>query len=70
MEGCQHNTMDVEYYGPNPQMAFWYLGALRASEEMARYLGEEEFALKCQNLFERRQPVGRAKSVQWRLFRT
>ena len=20
MEGCQHNTMDVEYYGPNPQM--------------------------------------------------
>ena len=21
MEGCQHNTMDVEYYGPNPQMA-------------------------------------------------
>ena len=20
MEGCQHNTLDVEYYGPNPQM--------------------------------------------------
>jgi hypothetical protein len=20
MEGCQHNTMDVEYFGPNPQM--------------------------------------------------
>jgi hypothetical protein len=41
MEGCQHNTMDVEYYGPNPQMGVWYLGALRAAEEMARYLGEE-----------------------------
>jgi non-lysosomal glucosylceramidase len=26
MEGCQHNTMDVEYYGPNPQMGIWYLG--------------------------------------------
>ena len=38
MEGCQHNTMDVEYYGPNPQMGGWYLGALRAVEEMARYL--------------------------------
>jgi uncharacterized protein (DUF608 family) len=38
MEGCQHNTMDVEYYGPNPQMGAWYLGALRAMEEMARYL--------------------------------
>jgi len=53
MEGCQHNTMDVEYYGPNPQMGTWYLGALRAMEEMARYLGEEEFAATCRDLFER-----------------
>ena len=52
MEGCQHNTMDVEYYGPNPQMGVWYLGALRAAEEMARYLGEEEFAATCRRLFE------------------
>jgi uncharacterized protein (DUF608 family) len=53
MEGCQHNTMDVEYYGPNPQMGFWYLGALRAAEEMARYLGEWAFAGTCRDLFER-----------------
>ncbi|MEO7910841.1 MAG: GH116 family glycosyl-hydrolase [Roseiflexaceae bacterium] len=53
MEGCQHNTMDVEYYGPNPQMGFWYLGALRAGEEMARYLGEADFAATCHDLFER-----------------
>ncbi len=53
MEGCQHNTMDVEYYGPNPQMGGWYLGALRATEEMARGLGEEEFARTCRDLFER-----------------
>lgn len=53
MEGCQHNTMDVEYYGPNPQMGFWYLGALRAAEEMARHLGEEAFARDCRELFER-----------------
>ena len=53
MEGCQHNTMDVEYYGPNPQMGCWYLGALRAMEEMARYLGEEEFAVICRDLFKR-----------------
>lgn len=52
MEGCQHNTMDVEYYGPNPQMESWYLGALRAVEEMARYLGDDEFAATCQRLFE------------------
>jgi uncharacterized protein (DUF608 family) len=53
MEGCQHNTMDVEYFGPNPQMGIWYLGALRAAEEMARYLGEDEFAADCRDLFER-----------------
>ncbi len=52
MEGCQHNTMDVEYYGPNPQMGIWYLGALRATEEMARYVGDSEFAATCHSLFE------------------
>ncbi len=53
MEGCQHNTMDVEYYGPNGQMCGWYLGALRAAEEMARYLGEDAFADTCRSLFDR-----------------
>ena len=52
MEGCQHNTMDVEYYGPNPEMTGWYLGALRSAEEMARHLGERELAAKCHRLFE------------------
>jgi uncharacterized protein (DUF608 family) len=52
MEGCQHNTMDVEYYGPNPQMTGWYLGALRACEEMARHLGDDAFADECRRLFE------------------
>ena len=51
MEGSQHNTMDVEYFGPNPQMGFWYLGALRASEEMANYLGDKTFAKTCNNLY-------------------
>jgi uncharacterized protein (DUF608 family) len=51
MEGCQHNTMDVEYYGPNPQMQGWYLAALRAVEEMARHLGEATFADECRGLF-------------------
>jgi non-lysosomal glucosylceramidase len=52
MEGCQHNTMDVEYYGPNPQMGIWYLGALRSAEEMGRYLGDKDFAGLCRRLFE------------------
>lgn len=52
MEGVQHNTMDVEYFGPNPQMQLWYLGALRAGEEIALYLKDETFAKKCRSLFE------------------
>jgi non-lysosomal glucosylceramidase len=52
MEGCQHNTMDVEYYGPNPQMGIWYLGALRAAEEMARHIRDAPFANTCRTMFE------------------
>lgn len=51
MEGSQHNTMDVNYFGPNPQMAFWYLGALRAAEEMAVAMKDKAFAAKCHKLF-------------------
>jgi uncharacterized protein (DUF608 family) len=51
MEGCQHNTMDVEYFGPNPQMEFWYLGALRAGQEMAKYMKDKDFEKRCAELF-------------------
>jgi len=44
--------MDVEYYGPNPQMGIWYLGALRAGEEMARRMGDKNFALTCRRIFD------------------
>ena len=52
MEGCQHNTMDVEYYGPNPQMGIWYLGALRAMAAMAQTVGDVPFAERCRSLYE------------------
>ncbi len=55
MEGRQHNTMDVDYYGPNPQMGLWYLGALKAGAEMAAYLKDKEFEKKCRDLFARGQ---------------
>ncbi|WP_084812367.1 GH116 family glycosyl-hydrolase [Flammeovirga pacifica] len=51
MEGVQHNTMDVEYYGPNPQMQIWYLGALKAAEKMALEVKDKAFAKKCNQLF-------------------
>ena len=49
MEGVQHNTMDVEYFGPNPQMQFWYLGALKAMQQMAGHMGEKALAQKSVN---------------------
>ena len=53
MEGSQHNTMDVNYFGPNPQMGFWYMGALRAAEEMAKAMNDKALAKKCRTLFEK-----------------
>ncbi len=53
MEGVQHNTMDVEYHGPNPQMEVWYLAALRSAAAMATYVGDDSFASKCTDLADR-----------------
>ena len=53
MDGEQHNTMDVNYYGPNPQMGFWYLGALRAAEEMSKAVGDAAFAKECREIYEK-----------------
>ncbi len=52
MEGVQHNTYDVEFYGPNPMCGIYYLGALRAGEEMARAAGDTSSAQVYRSLFE------------------
>jgi non-lysosomal glucosylceramidase len=52
MEGCQHNTMDIEYYGPNPEIEFWYLGALKAAAAMAKYLNDADYYKTCSTLFQ------------------
>ncbi len=51
MEGVQHNTYDVEFYGPNPQCGIYYLGALRAGEEMARATGDTASADEYRRMF-------------------
>lgn len=51
MEGVQHNTYDVEFIGPNPLCGVWYLGALRAGEEMARAVGDQASAGEYRRLF-------------------
>jgi uncharacterized protein (DUF608 family) len=52
MEGVQHNTYDIEFHGPNTMMGSFYLGALRAAEEMARHLGEADVADEYRAVFE------------------
>ncbi len=42
LDDWQHNTYDVDFYGPNPILTNYYLGALKAGAEMASYLGEKE----------------------------
>ncbi len=49
-EGVQHNTYDVEFYGPNPMCGIYYLAALRASALMADRVGESDFAEECRRL--------------------
>jgi non-lysosomal glucosylceramidase len=51
-DGVQHTTYDVEFYGPNPLVGIYYLGALRAAEEMARAVGENSSADEYRKLFE------------------
>lgn len=50
MEGEQHNTYDIEFYGPNSMMGTLYLGALAAAARMARHLGETETAATYEKL--------------------
>jgi uncharacterized protein (DUF608 family) len=50
--GVQNNTYDVAFFGPNPLCSIYYLGALRAGEEMALASGDEASAQQYKALFE------------------
>ena len=52
IESKQHNTYDIDFYGANTMVGSLYLGALRAGEEMARELGDPDFAARCRRIFE------------------
>jgi uncharacterized protein (DUF608 family) len=53
LEGVQHNTYDVEFYGPNPLCGIYYLAALRAAQEMALALGDAAAARDYRALFDK-----------------
>ncbi|MBD3177134.1 MAG: hypothetical protein GF320_18320 [Armatimonadia bacterium] len=44
LEGVHHNTLDIEYHGPDTVCGTMYLAALRAGEEMARRVGDDHAA--------------------------
>jgi uncharacterized protein (DUF608 family) len=52
MEGEQHNTYDIEFYGPNSMMGTLYLGALVAAARMAAHLGDQAAAQSYTQLYE------------------
>ncbi len=51
MEGVQHNTYDIEFYGPNPMTGSLYLGALEAASRMASAVGEKDKAREYADLY-------------------
>ncbi|HWQ56832.1 MAG TPA: GH116 family glycosyl hydrolase [Bryobacteraceae bacterium] len=53
MEGEQHNTYDIEFYGPNSMMGSLYLGALVAAARMAEHLGDTASAKTYRGMAER-----------------
>ncbi|MDH7511328.1 MAG: GH116 family glycosyl hydrolase [Clostridiales bacterium] len=53
MEGEQHNTYDIEFYGPNSMMSGFYLGALLAGSKMAERVGDKNAVRMYQEIFEK-----------------
>jgi uncharacterized protein (DUF608 family) len=52
IEGKQHNTYDIDFFGANTMVGSLYLAALRAGEEMAREMGDADFAARCRKIFD------------------
>jgi hypothetical protein len=53
MEGEQHNTYDIEFYGPNSMLSGFYLGALLAGSKMAEAMGDRQAAAAYLDVFEK-----------------
>ena len=53
MEGQQHNTYDIEFYGPNSMMSTLYIGALRAGEIMASAVDDHAAAVSYREVRDR-----------------
>ena len=52
LEGIHHNTLDVEFHGPETMCGSTYLAALLAGERMAHHLGDNEAADEYRRVYE------------------
>ena len=53
LDSQQHNTYDIEFYGPNSLVNSLFFGALKAGVEMARLMGDEDRAKKWQDALDK-----------------
>nr|MDO8113118.1 GH116 family glycosyl-hydrolase [Candidatus Sigynarchaeota archaeon] len=53
LDNWQHNTYDVDFHGPNPMLTCYYLGALLAGAEMAKFAGDEKSATEYREIHDR-----------------
>jgi non-lysosomal glucosylceramidase len=51
LDGRQHNTYDIEFYGPNPLSQIYYLAALRAVGKLAAVMGEPDLERRAAQAF-------------------
>ena len=51
LQNYQHNTYDIEFYGPTMMLTCYYLGALRAGAEMAKAAGDLTSAEEYMRIF-------------------
>lgn len=52
LEDEQHNTYDIEFFGPNSMVSSFYLGALKAAAKIALALGEGKAAAEYERVFQ------------------
>jgi non-lysosomal glucosylceramidase len=52
MEGEQHNTYDIEFFGPNTMTGSLYLGALKAAAQLAEVLGDDKAASRFDEVYQ------------------
>lgn len=53
LDSQQHNTYDIEFYGPNSLVNSLFFAALKAGSEMAEFIGDKEHSSHYRDAFEK-----------------